>query len=54
LVPVNSAIANLQAFDKTAITGELVEAEGGNNKLTMSLDGTALDIIFVCGGANLN
>lgn len=54
LVPVNSAIANLQAFDKTAITGSLAAVEGGNNKLTMSLDGTALDIIFVCGGANIN
>lgn len=45
---VESTIAELQSFDKTAITGTK-----NGDVLTLALDGTALDIIFCCGNATI-
>lgn len=45
----NARVTALENFDKTAITGK-IESE----TLTMSLDGQALDLIFVCGNASTN
>ena len=45
----NGRVTALENFDKTAITGK-IESE----TLTMSLDGQALDLIFVCGNASTN
>ena len=43
-----------EAFDKTALTGALGEADDeGHKPLTIKLDGTELDLIFICGGANV-
>ena len=52
---VNSNITSLQNFDKTAITGHVTPStvEGQPDSIAFKLDGTALELIFVCGGASI-
>lgn len=52
---VESALADeeaaREAFDKTALTGKITKNANDENELAISLNGTALEIIFDCGGA---
>lgn len=52
---VESALADekaaREAFDKIALTGKITKNANDENELAISLNGTALEIIFDCGGA---